>query len=647
MFKRAFLSVMAMAMIGTSCHSGDPESSLQDASPGTSSNLGQAVIDSTLLEVRMFQIAGERSLALQDLPKSFPVMIINQKKKAADGTEQYAPLGFAINCKGRDPRAVVNAFGEAFLETDNPELITESELDDMFQVTSQPILRCDALKGNLQTSPMFSQVFRVIDQAAGKVHHLVRFNASSPMDKRLFEVGCQNIMDAFGQPQAGSIPVLRESVKDLPGADDLGAIHCFNTASPLAKDLSIAHHAAVPYPFDARLFRVQDNELGLLRVLLTDGKAFRLNCTASDGELQKAFGFPETGKLSTITSADAPFTDYINGKVEAQPTLNCPSVSRPEFASDAYRISNQGQQDVASAVRNPLMRLKAAEDTLVQFSCESAARFFAGKFIDRLVAEPALLQSMTLESSDYVVRKYVPGQLKTRKYKVGCGSDSMNPKLDDIQSAFVQVFGVSTSEEALKSFAADMKPKLSSFQLKDIVDYFVYGMATSEFEVKNITERAFRAAKSREAHAEEKAFVADWILKQKKLRPHHDELVSYLRRIKDLPRAELIRSYMDVLNEASEGGLKWWTGEMMSHPDVTYTYDYAVSAHVEWLLRAENSWNLDHVIDMAYQAALNRGIDNAARDKVRHWIRNDRSVRAHYKELVNFIRQHQGEFKQG
>ncbi|WP_141735134.1 hypothetical protein [Oligoflexus tunisiensis] len=638
MLKKAFLSIMALAMMGTSCHSGNPDSTTKE-SPPPSHNLGQALIDSTLLEVRMFQISGERSQALQDLPKSFPVLIINQKKKAADGTENYEPIGFAINCKGRDPRAVVNAFGEAFLETDHPELITEEELEALFQVSRQPILRCDALQGSLQTTPMFSQVFRVIDQAGGKVHHLVRFHAASPLDKRLFEIGCQNIMDAFGQPQGGSIPVLKESLKDLPGADDPGALHCFNTASALPHNLSIPVHPAEEYPFDARLYRVQDKELGLLRVLLTGGKAFRLNCSAADSELQKAFGFPETGKLDTITVDDEAFADYLNGRMEDQPVFHCPSVSRPEFASDAYRISNQGHQDPQAALRNPLMRLKTAEDTLVQFSCDTAARFFAGRLIDRLITEPGLLQNMTLESRDYLVRKYVPGQLKTRKYRIGCASDAMGPKPEDIQTAFQQVFGVRANEAWITQKAAEIKAQLSSFHLKDIVNYFVQGMAMSEFEVKNITERAFRKAKNREAWPEEKAFFADWILQQKKLRPHHDELVAYLGRVKELSREELIRSYMDVMNNASADGIAWWAGEFMSHPDKTYTYESVVSSHISWLMLDENTGALDHIIRMAYKAALQWDIDSTCQEKIRNWIKKDRVVRAHYKELIGFIKQ--------
>ncbi|MDQ3231512.1 MAG: hypothetical protein M3Q07_06790, partial [Pseudobdellovibrionaceae bacterium] len=159
--------------------------------------LGQASIDSTLLEARMYKVIGDRSEALKDLPSSFPVMIFNQKSIDASGATSFTPVGFAVNCKGRDPRAVVNAFGEAFLDIDNPEVVTEEDLNTQFHVAEQPILRCDSLHGQNQASPMFSQVFRVIDRAAKKSYSLVRFNAFSPQDKRLYEVACSNMLDAF------------------------------------------------------------------------------------------------------------------------------------------------------------------------------------------------------------------------------------------------------------------------------------------------------------------------------------------------------------------------------------------------------------------------------------------------------------------
>ncbi|HYX35183.1 MAG TPA: hypothetical protein VE954_18970 [Oligoflexus sp.] len=389
-------------------------------------NLGQAAIDSTLLEARMYKVIDRQSTELKDLPATFPVVILSQKTQDAGGSAVIQTIGFAIDCKGRDPQAVLKAFGDVFLDSDDVEVIAENDLNALFKVAEQPILRCDALVGQNTGLPLFSQVFRVLDQNANKVHHVVRFNASSPRDKQLFELGCSNLLDAFWKetPDRKAIPVLRESFGDIPGSENVGALHCFSSASPLPQNLFLPAHPQSDPDFDARLYRVHDAEQGLMRVLLTQGKAFRLNCSATDGALQEAFGLPSTGSLEIITANDPEFSAVMQGQMAEQPTLRCPSALYPQFASQAYRIINQQANDVQAALRNPVMRLVADEAVLVEFNCESAARFFAPQLLDELAADPERMVPITSESKEYLVRKYVPGQWKARVYSLGCGSEA-------------------------------------------------------------------------------------------------------------------------------------------------------------------------------------------------------------------------------
>ncbi len=41
-------------------------------------------------------------------------------------------IGFAIDCKGRDPEADLKAFGDVFLDSDYVEVIAENDLNTLF-----------------------------------------------------------------------------------------------------------------------------------------------------------------------------------------------------------------------------------------------------------------------------------------------------------------------------------------------------------------------------------------------------------------------------------------------------------------------------------------------------------------------------------
>lgn len=525
------MTLLLFIGLAISCGPDTRMSALKEEAPEQDWKLGQATNDSTLIGIKMFRVSDR--VVLADLPSVIPVIVFNQLKKNADGSEEFAPIGFAVNCKDSDLLPLLNAFGKSFIAAGDSEKISEEDLNTSFRVTEQPILRCDAVKGINQKAQLFSHVYRVIDRQAHRAHYLVRFNAYSPIDKRLFEVGCRNILDTFLNPTNGnplpSIPLFKESLNDLPGADDIGALHCFQESSALPQDISLAYQKAAAPRFDARLFRVQDAELGLTRVLLSGDKAFRLDCPGTDAELQKAFGFPSTGNLETITAADKElFDQYLNGKIEEQPALECPSIWHPQFATDAYQVLNQNGADQRSSLNNPVMRLKTDESTLVQFSCESAARVFAGSLIEKLTADPGRMIQITKESLAHVPRKYVPGQLHAKFYQIGCSPERGGPRREDIQTAFLRVFGTPAFPDWVEDHEVKIKAQLKTFRYEDIVNYFVNDMAFSAHEVNMITGRAFLQAKGRDPTAAERNLFANLILNQRKLRPHYSELVAHL-----------------------------------------------------------------------------------------------------------------------
>ncbi|MDQ3235157.1 MAG: hypothetical protein M3Q07_25395, partial [Pseudobdellovibrionaceae bacterium] len=385
-FPRTVLLIGALLVTVMSCDSEDSSSLNDTRTPPAHAHLGEATIDSSLLEISMVSLVGPRSHpALAVLPKTFPVLVQNQKITDALGTVSFKPIGFAILCKGRDPKDVATAFGNSFIDSNSTEM-TEDDLVTALEVDQQPILRCDALPGQGQGTPLFSQVFRVIDQKTQKVNWLARFTGPSPQDKRIFEFGCQNTLDAFWRET--SVPILKESLKDLPGSDDIVSLHCFNGAKALAQDQSVGSYPLQTSSSNARLYRAQDNERGEQRVLISNGLTFKLKCGATDGDLQKAFGLMETGSIESIKSGDAAFEDYLKGEMDKQPVLTCASALNPNFASDAYHVFNEGPLDAATAARNPLLRLTNAQDTLVQFECESAAQFFGSKLLSQLSDHP-------------------------------------------------------------------------------------------------------------------------------------------------------------------------------------------------------------------------------------------------------------------
>ncbi|WP_141735137.1 hypothetical protein [Oligoflexus tunisiensis] len=546
----------------------------------------EAAIDTTRLEVRMFKLVGETSASFSELPKAgFPVVIIRQTKTDANGVKQDTLKGFAVSCKGRDPLAVVRSFGDVFLGTGDIEPIHEQDLEAAFKISEQPFLRCDALNGDNQQSPLFSQIYRVIDQTKKKSHVLVRFNIFSPLDKNLFEVGCQNILETFAGPDP-MIPIFKENLPDIPGGDYIQALHCFDTAEALPQDLSIPKATPRTLPFDARLFRVQDNEVSVSRVLLTGGRAFRLSCQAPDDRLQAAFGLPVTGELETLDPSLPEFEDYVNGKIEEQPVLYCESATRPDFASDAYHIINQEPRPV------PLLRLKAYQDTLVQFSCASAAQLF-GKI-------PSSLHEVTDQSLDYLVRSYVPGQPKARLYSIGCAASNLDET--EIEKIYHDVHGIDITPSLLSQLSNECRVQGSTCTTAWLEQKFVDALKKSKLDSADIVIRSFSAAWSRTPFPEELNFFAKRF-RDGSLRPHSLELQEFLKSAQALDRIVFIQSMAYAFGaEYHDDLLDQWTARQFNEPGKVITLASLKADHDAYIRQKF----LDPLINRVYQ--INFGV---------------------------------------
>ncbi|HYX35124.1 MAG TPA: hypothetical protein VE954_18665 [Oligoflexus sp.] len=577
----------ALLLLAAGCghESSEPVSILAEDNPASTISWHEAAIDSTLLEVRMFKLEGEISPALSELPSGgFPVVIMSQKKKDANGVDQKSLMGFAISCKGRDPRAVARSFGEVFLDTSDIEFITEKDLEQEYKISEQPFLSCDALNGEGQVAPLFSQLYRVMDQTQKKSHILARFNVSSPLDKNLFEIGCQNVLNTFAKASDPMIPIFKENLADIPGGDNISAFHCLSTASRLPQDLSIPAAQPRQLPFDARIFKVKDDETNVSRVLLTGGHAFRLSCQAPDDRLQAAFGLPVTGELTTLDPSDAEFQDYLDGKIEEQPVLYCETPTRPDFASDAYKIVNQPEQPV------PLLRLKAYQNTLVQFSCPSAAALF-GKI-------PGSLQNVTDQSLDYLVRSYVPGQPKAKVYSIGCAASNLDAA--DIQKIYLDVHGREIAPDLQSSLLSECRLNPGVCSETWLEQKFVDALKKSKLDSADIVITAFAATLKRAPLPEELNYFARKF-QANGMRPHSREIQDFLKTAQGLDRSTFVASLAYAFGtDYHDNFLDLWTTRRFDEPNLVITLDSLKTDHDAWIRKQFLDQNIKRVYELYF-----------------------------------------------
>ncbi len=651
---------LALVTFVSACGSSSDSSILQESSDPVTTPAVKLpdynLVDSSLLEIQYFDVSERSNQNLAGLEDVFPVIIVKQPIKAVSGPDTYVTYGFAVDCKaGRDTAEVIKAFGLKGFNSGQQavEPITEQVLINAYHIDEQPILRCDALKGAIRGANLFDSVFRV--DVAGKVRFIARFNSTDPkISMKLYEVGCRNILDNFIVSDAPEYKrtalILQRTLAELPGISEIGILPC--SASDAQPHIQSSEYywfgnGAKTSASDVRLYTAPNNGNGTLRVLITNKQAFNIECTtSSDSDLQKAFNLPVTGTLKNLATTDADY-QFI-AKIKEQPTLFCPSPTRPNFATDAYFVENSFPRDLDYARKSPLLRLAKAlgktngPDTLLEFGCEKAAALFEPKLLAKIKDDPNVLENVVVDSLDYIVREKNPGKLRTKRYFIGCHTDV---SLDRIKQLYRDVYAKDIVGNASgPSPLWDLQKECMNNECSEstLASRWSDSIKKDDNEMKRIIFAAFQGEgeafpsglpKGRAPFPEELQYILDRVRAGQNLNPQYAELKKFLSTARFLDRDALAQSLMNHYgSEWALGITKNWTTKQFNESGRTFSLNDFAQFNEDNTPGWE-SW-------VASRAYLDRGLDDPSRGQSEKLakVRNDsKTVGSLYKDFVKLL----------
>lgn len=315
---------------------------------------------------------------------------------------------YAIDCQGKNLADIASAFG-ADTTLPRPEALPYAELDSLYQISQQPILRCSSVNpsaGNIS----FSNVFQLIDDRTAEAKAntpypdlFVRFNNVMPEDtvnqEQFYSIGCRNILNALGTANqkslADAIPILASSIESIfPNFKNYDLLNCMaNSLPPLLDKAPKKLEDLTPRGSKAlvnntlQFYRVMDalNPARAVSYLLGQGKDFRrvLCYSVSPNEVKDAFNFPSSYIITDVLSSDE---RYLNSR--NQPELECTD-------SDT---KNKFERRWSTVQESPVVNFykKKEAKTIYRFGCLSAEKYFT----DGLVLEQPDIK-ITTNLADY------------------------------------------------------------------------------------------------------------------------------------------------------------------------------------------------------------------------------------------------------
>ncbi len=559
----------------------------------------------------------------------------------ADGTRR----GYRTRC-GSNVKTLADGFGYGdiglgFLNfIDNP-----SEDYSALRVDEQPILECN----RKEAVTLYSVVDSKIDEAI-QSSYFVKFN-SRPNE--IYALGCANQFDFLGVKPENAVLVTQASLGELvptqvdekdpngkPKPLNYKRLRCYSETGRAAKPFSgsLTQHTIEPIRSkSSSLYQVKNN--GRFPEIKSDNfpsllvntpvvknnketqvtSAFAIDCGANVTSFFDALGF----KVQSMNQLQ-PMTDEVfqASVPRNQPILKCgQQASSGSLLSKVYNVVNDRNNTT-------YVRFAQKPGSLVRLGCPKLQNFFGVSKVPAIQVTKESLLHLTVQGSDS----------DRQLIDVACNGIST----DDVQSAFIAVFGVAAWPEKIAGdFQAMQQNGVQDFN--GAVDYYVNGQASTDYEKNLIARRAFSATQGREPSDREKTFILNGLFTGIndygiRIRPHYNELRAHLSQIHIVSDADMMETCREAFGEdCYPDGLVWWTGEFLSRTDKVWDYNSVVEGHVYYILDTDET--LRYMIKLAMQAAHQREpTQNEWYDLIDR-IREKRSLRAHYRTVLEFIRQ--------
>ncbi len=559
----------------------------------------------------------------------------------ADGTRR----GYRTRC-GSNVKTLADGFGYGdiglgFLNfIDNP-----SEDYAALRVDEQPILECN----RKEAVTLYSVVDSKIDEAI-QSSYFVKFN-SRPNE--IYALGCANQFEFLGVKPENAVLVTQASLGELvptqvdekdpngkPKPLNYKRLRCYGDTGRVAKPFSgtLTQHTIEPIRSkSSSLYQVKNNgrfpeiKADIFPSLLVNtpvvknnketqvASAFAIDCGANVTSFFDALGY----KVQNMNQLQ-PMTDEVfqASVPRNQAILKCgQQASSGSLLSKVYNVVNDRN-------KTSYVRFAQKPGSLVRLGCPKLQNFFGVSKVPAIQVTKESLLHLTAQGSDS----------DRQLIDVACNGIST----DDVQAAFIAVFGVSAWPEKISGdLLAMQQNEVQDFN--GAVDFYVNGQANTDFEKNLIALRAFSAAQGRDPSEREKAFILNGLFTGTndygiRIRPHHNELRAHLSRVRIMSDADMMKTCREAYGiDCYLEGLTWWTGEFLSRTDKVYDHASVVDAHVEYI--RQNDEPLVDMIRLAMQTAHQREPAQSEWDELFHLIRDKRSLRAHYLTVLDFVRQ--------